>query len=159
VSFGAAGSDGVTQGINLGPLGGTSGTTLGPNMVYGLAQDNTQGSPAPPSLYMPWVGYFGIRWGVQLGTQSLIVAVMQPANLAPYPSLVVKANKLVGVMSDVTFTSTGSTTWIDITASITATAPGALWVELHNNLHGSYDPTSLSQVAASPCWWDNIRVA
>lgn len=156
-NFGLPGSDSVLRGMNFGTSQGPSGSSFGPVMVYGFARDNAVGRTSPPSGFMPYVGYIFFEWSVNPGANTLTVSVLQPQNSAPFPTMVAKANSDIGLLADVTGTSPGSTDWSDISITIVAVSAGAVDVELHNNLHGLFDPTNLSQIVPAPCWWDDLR--
>jgi hypothetical protein len=91
---------------------------------------------------------------VAAGDRTLSVRVKQPANVTPYPSVVLKKNTGVGLNADATFASAGGAGWVTITASFTASAAGAIWVELHNNARSA----SVLGVIRTPAYFDHIVV-
>lgn len=101
----------------------------------GMRQDTANGYLAPPCLALDYPGFWRFRWTVLAGAHTVLVYVMQPYNAAPYPSVIVKANPVIGVNSDVTGTSPGGSGWTAIgPVTINPTSEGVVWVELHNNL-------------------------
>ena len=88
------------------------------------------------------------RAKVKAGSRSISIDVKQAANLTPRPTLAVRKNVAVGLTDDVTATAAGGTGWVTVTASFTATADGAVWFELRNNLDGFF-----------PCFFDKLVLA
>ena len=68
--------------------------------------------------------------------------------MTPRPTLVVRKNVAIGLTDDVTTTAAAGTGWVTVTASFTATADGAVWFELRNNLDGYF-----------PCFFDKLVLA
>jgi hypothetical protein len=107
------------------------------------------GSSSGLALTLAFPGFWRFRWTVQSGARTVSAQVYQIANVSPFPSVIVKANPLIGISSDVTGTSAGSSGWITVgPISISPTSEGVLWVELHNNL----------QVTGCPCYFDKVNV-
>lgn len=132
---GEAGAWGILKGIQFPAPMHISGTaTFGRSMQVGVTENFVEGSPASPSLELKVPGFWRFRWVVQPGARSVTVLTKQVANVAPYPSMVVKANSAVGLASDLTVSGTAGGGWTTCgPASFTCTASGVLWVELHNN--------------------------
>jgi len=115
--------------------------------VTGSGSNSTEGTVTPPSLRMDARGTFRFRWSVINGNRSIEVFVKQAENGQPRPLLRVKANPLIGVMSDGTSVASSGTSWVSTgTVAISPTTNGAVWVHLENRYDG--------QVA--PCYWDRI---
>ena len=99
-------------------------------------------------MNLPVRGALRSRAKVKPGSRSISIDVKQAANLSPRPTLVVRKNAAVGLAEDVTATATSGTGWVTVTASFTATADGAVWFELRNNLDGYF-----------PCLFDKLLLA
>lgn len=132
---GEAGSWGVLKGIQFPAPMHISGTaTFGRSLQIGVAENFVEGSPTTPSLELKIPGFWRFRWVVQPGARTVTVLTKQVANVTPYPSMIVKANSVVGLGADLTVSGTGGTGWSTCgPASFTCTAAGVVWVELHNN--------------------------
>jgi hypothetical protein len=91
------------------------------------------------------------RWAVKSGTRSLGINVKQAANLAPYPSVIIRANPAIGVAADVTGTSPGGTGWVNVgPVVVTPSSTGVLWVELWNNC---------TRLFNTPAYFDHLTLA
>lgn len=125
---------GALRGVCLGgPTTYSGGTSFGRHLQIGVARNDSEGSPSPPSLQLTYPGFWRFRWSVRAGNRSLYVRAKQLVNSPPYPSVVVKANSAVGLLSDITASST-TADWFNIgPVSFTATAFGVVWVELWSN--------------------------
>lgn len=139
------------QGISIGGVfSQNSDGTFGRNIQLGVIRNNTEGSPNAPSLELHQAGFWRFRWAVTTGTRTIQINVKQPANLVPYPSLIIKQNPDIGINADVTGSSPGGTGWAVIgPVSITPNATGIVWVELWNNCYGS---------SVGPAYFDHIVV-
>jgi hypothetical protein len=145
------GSIGALQGISLGgPTSLLGDGSFGRHLQVGIFKETTIGNPTQPSMREDIPGFFRFRWGVLIGTRSIQINVMQPANSTPRPTMTVKANSAVGLAADLAGTAGASTGWVVIgPLSFVCTAAGYVWVELRNNYYGQYN---------SPCYWDH-RIA
>lgn len=148
------------KGVNLGGptswLGEGSFTRL---LQSGASENTSVGYLAPPSLQLSVPGFWRFRWTVAAGTHTVSCYVMQTANLAPFPTMVVKSNSAIGVGSDVTVTSPGGTGWVLMgPATITPTSEGVVWVELHNNLNLSNVLWNPGATPGTPCQFGQITV-
>ena len=127
-------SMGWLKGIMLGPGDMSGNSPFGRGLAVGVVRSDSEGNPSTPSLAVPPGGFWRFKWGVLAGSQTISVDVKQASNTSPYPTVVVKANPAIGVSIDHTGTSTGGTGWVTIgPVTVSATSPGVLWVELHNN--------------------------
>lgn len=150
---GAVGVNGICLFAPTGP----DHSSFGWHMQFGVQKSIAEGTPSQPSLWLPQPGAWRFRWQITSGNQTISVYCKQIENVAPYPSMVVKANPSIGVNSDVTGTSTGSTGWIKIgPITVTATNSGIVWVELRNNLRSNYDPENGNILPWAPCYFDNL---
>ena len=130
------------------------------NSTYALGgEDLVIGNPSPPSLRMDSGGRWRFRWSVNAGNRTIACSVQQYAlqnssvAIAPWPTMVIKANAAIGVVSDVIVTLAAQpTTWTTLgPQTVSVSANGALWVELRNN-------AAYVQPGGAPCWFDNIVV-
>lgn len=139
------------KGISV--LGGTSWdgiSSIGRHLQVGASESLSQGYISPPSLQLSAPGFWRFRWTVTAGTHTVSAYVMQPANLAPFPTLTVQANPAIGVNSDVTVTAPGGGGWVLMgPASITASLEGVLWVLLWNNLCVANSPAYYGQISVT----------
>jgi hypothetical protein len=141
-----------------GPNSGTGGAHGGWGNQLGVLRESVQGNPSAPSTALRQPGAWRFRWQISTGTQTLSCYVRQPANAAPFPTIVVKANPSIGVASDITGTSPGGASWVKIgPVSVVATSSGVVWVEMHNNL-ATLDPTRGVTGPWAICYFDNIDV-
>jgi hypothetical protein len=88
--------------------------------------------------------------------------VKQPANVTPYPTMVVKANSTIGVAADVSGASPGGAGWVTIgPLTVNPSSDGPVWVEIRNNCQ-KYDPTgsvnSSNILPWMPCYFDHLQV-
>ena len=148
------------QGINLG--GGPSWdgeSSFGRVLQVGAQESLSVGYLAAPSLQLNQPGFWRFRWTVASGARTVTVFVMQAANIAPYPSLTVKANSSIGVNSDVSATSPGGTGWVQIgPVTVSPTSEGVLWVQLWNNLNLPNIIGAPNATIGSPCYFGQITV-
>ncbi len=105
-----------------------------------------EGSPSPPSLRMDALGKWTFRWLVQAEANS-ISALVKQADVTPRPSMVVKANPLIGVPLDLVAVAPAGSGWVTIgPITVTPSVKGGLRVELRNN----YD----CQFGQTPCYFE-----
>lgn len=117
-------------------------------LQQGSGRDDAVGNPLP-SYLVPRHGmacHPGFRLTVNEGEREISVDVLQPEASAERPFLRVKANPDIGLTADITTTALAGTGWQTLIAPLTATADGAVRVELWNA-----DP-------GFPCWFDNLGV-
>lgn len=116
--------------------------------IYNSGRDNTEGDPSPPSLKVGYQGTWKFRWKINPGERTIQINVKQTINQNPRPSLVIKSNSNVGIVTDVMGVAEASADWVTIgPVEITPTLSGSVWVELKNNYTGSGE---------YPCYWDHI---
>lgn len=128
-------------------------------LQVGVDRSDVEGFPAPPSILLRQPGAWRFRWQVSPGTQTISCYCKQVINLAPFPSMVIKANSSLSVPADVIGTSAGGTGWVKIgPISVVCTSPGVLWVELRANL-ANQDASSANPLGPwYPCYFDNIDI-
>lgn len=115
---------------------------LGPNYQCRGGRSDLQGNPTAPSLRIQSRGKWRFRWNLSEGTHEISVKVKQDVNLDPRPTLTVKANPEIGLMSDVVGVAEASFGWITIgPLSVTVSTKGATWVEF-NTRYESQDVQS-----------------
>ena len=143
------GSIGAMQGLVFGGMTTILGDgTFGRHVQIGVLRNNTEGSPAQPSLELNIPGMWRFRWGVTPGVRTIQINVKQAINTSPRPTMTVKANAAIGVATDQVATAASASGWIVLgPISITVSAAGPLWVELRNNYYGNF---------ATPCYFDHI---
>lgn len=143
---------GALKGLHLGAPSSWDGT----NDVYerhlqvGVTKETVEGSPATPCLKLVYPGFWRFRWAVEAGDRTVTVQVKQAANTAPYPLIRIKANPDVGLALDVTTSAGAGSDWKSVSAAFTATAAGAVWVELH------YANPTWHEDGSYSCYWDHI---
>jgi hypothetical protein len=143
---GVTGSIGFIQCLATNNTSRLSDGTFGRHMQVGVLRNNTEGSPAQPSLQLDIPGMWRFRWSVRSGSRTVQINCKQAANGTPRPTMIVKA--ATGILAaDQTGTAGSSTGWVVISVSFVALADGALWVELWNNYYGLY---------ATPTYFDHI---
>lgn len=106
------------------------------HMQVGVLKNTTDGSPAEPCLQITYPGFWRFRWTVKGGkTKTISVKVKQNSTGSMYrPSIIVRANPLIGVNNDVSASAAEGTDWTTLgPISILPTTTGSVWVELHNN--------------------------
>ena len=139
------------RGISFGGIEVTStdsGTAPMRNYLCGVAGKNTtEGSPSQPSLELTAPESFRFRWVVSSGNRTISINAKQKTFGTPTdqrPSLVVRANRTVGLDFDLSASAANGDNWTTIgPLSFTATSTGVLWVEMRNNLHLSYPSSSV----------------
>lgn len=139
---------GALQGVSIGGMTSIHGDTFDRHLKTGVRKELVEGSPSAPCLALDYPGFWRFRWTVKPGAHSVSVLVKQVANVAPYPSLIVKANADVGLLSDVTVSGSGGTGWSTAGPALaTFSAEGSVWVELWNNC---------KSVFQSPAYFDHL---
>jgi hypothetical protein len=128
------GSPSFLRAINLGGPTSTYGDCpMGRNLIRGITQSRVEGSPAVPSLQITY-GFWRFRWVVKSGNRTISINTKQSASISPRPSMIVKANKDIGITQDLSGSAAVSSDWVTIgPVAVTATSTGATWVELWNN--------------------------
>lgn len=126
--------------VNLSGVTGPNGSSTGLSLQSMVFRNDAEGNPAPPSLELRHPNFWRFRWALRIGTQTLRIQVKQVSNTNPRPSMVIKANPAVGLLADVSGSAPSGVDWVTIgPLVVTATAAGAVWVELHNNKVDAYD--------------------
>jgi hypothetical protein len=116
--------------------------------VFG-GEDLVEGFSSAPCLRMDAKGSWRFRWALTVATHSITVYVKQAINQSPRPSLCVKANPSIGILTDIEVFAPSSTDWVAVSSgSFAVTTLGATWVELRCNLE--------TNVGFFPCYWDSI---
>jgi hypothetical protein len=131
------GAYGYAQGISyisdMTTMDGTSGE--GRHMQIGVGKNSTEGSNTPPCLQLDYPGMWRFRWVIKGGTKTVSVLTKQNSTGSLRPSMVVKANPLIGVPYDISASAANANSWTTIgPISVTPTGTGSVWVELHNNM-------------------------
>lgn len=112
-------------------------------LLFGAGIDNSIGNPAP-SYKISGIGKLHFRLGVAAGVRQISVSVLQPTATAVRAFVQVLPNPAIGVNVAVVTSASASTNWQQVVVTFTATANGAVVLELWNN------------DAGSPCWFDNV---
>lgn len=137
------------QGFHLGGMTGPSGASDGTLYQFGIAINNTEGLPAPPSLLLPQLGYWRFRWVLHTSINTIQVDVKQAANVAVRPSMTVKANPACGVNADSSSSAASDAGWVTIgPLTVSPSGVGAVFVEFHNNVVTQY----------ADCFWKNLVI-
>lgn len=140
------------SGARLWPLFQLKGLSVAGQMFVVGGKNEIEGSPGAPCLVMHNQGVFQFRLSVASGSHNISVNVKQAANISPRPSLVIRKNPDIGLVSDVTSGAMSSTDWTTIGPVVfETTVDGAVWVELRNNAATQYNIT--------PCFWDHVTVS
>ena len=109
-------------------------TTGGKHLQYGVSKNTTDGSPNAPSLQLDYPGSWRFRWTIKGPTRTVSVLAKQNSTGSYRPSMVVRANKDIGINNDLSASAADGSGWTLIgPISVTPTGTGSLWVELHNN--------------------------
>ena len=143
---------GALQGISLGaPSSGLGDNTYSRHLQTGVREEFNDGYPSPPCLALDYPGFWRFRWQVIPGSQTLSCYAKQVSNVTGLrPTMVVKANPAIGFPADVVTAAGSSTGWIKVgPMTAVVSAPGVLWVELHNNDTNTFQSTA---------YFDNIGV-
>ena len=156
---GEVGQIGYVQGLAFGAPTSLDGQgSFGRHMQVGVNEDMTIGNPSPPSLRLDIPGFWRFRWTVPLGSHTVSVLTMQNSTGSYRPSMVVKANKVLGLNTDVVASASYVPGWTTIgPIAFTVTSSVVVWVELHNNnfavpnIYGSVQSTT-------PAYFDHIVV-
>jgi len=143
---------GALQGIFLGgPTSVEGDGTFGRHLQFGVTQSLSEGSPfsQTPSLQVSTPGFWRFRWSVVAGLRSVYVNAKQ-TNSSQRPTIVVKANPVVGLNSDITVAAASGNDWVTIgPATFTATGYGMVWVELWNNCLTSLTPAYFDHIVTT----------
>jgi hypothetical protein len=105
------------------------------------SKNTTDGSASQPCLdFSDCNALFRFRWAVTTGTRTLSVKCANISGLTPYPTVTIRANKSIGVNSDVVGTAIAGTGWQTIgPLSVSPSSNGVLLVELYSGgINGSY---------------------
>ena len=139
---------GVVKGIHLGGMTGLYGNpSMGRSLAMGVAQDNVEGSPAPPALRVAEPGNWRFRWSVKTGANYISINVKQQ-NVGTRPALIVKADASLGIASDVVGVASASDLWVTIgPLTVTASAAGMVWVEVWNRC---------TETIGKPAYFDHL---
>lgn len=149
----SSGVVGYLQGLSFGGIttmygdGNTSGIR---HFQIGLGRDDIEGSPAIPSLKLIYPGMWRFRWTVVAGTRTISIRTKQYDNvISQRPTIKIRSNVDVGLLSDLTSTAPTGNNWVTIgPLSFTATSTGVVWIEVWNNLN----------VTNKPAYFDHIVV-
>jgi hypothetical protein len=145
------GVNGYLQGINLGgPTSMNGDSSNGRHLKTGVTQSAAEGNPSAPCLELDYPGMWRFRWAVQAGSQRTITAyAKQVSNVATQrPSLIIKADKSLGINADISGSAGLGTGWTTIgPVAVTPTVSGVVWVELWNNDTNTF---------LSPAFFDHI---
>lgn len=147
-------SIGWQRGINLGgPTSINGDCPMGKHLQWGVTQSMSEGIPTPPSIMLTYPGMWRFKWPVQTGLRSISIKAKQVSDVSSSyrPSLVVKANKDVGLNADISSSAASGSSWMTIgPVTFTPTSKGVVWVELWNN------DTISNRSADSPTYFDHI---
>lgn len=140
---------GFLRGINVGHGSADGNTPLGKYYEVGATRSMSEGVSSAPSLCLQFPGMWRFRWEVKSGTRKISVMSKQSGSITGYtPTLTVKSNPSIGLLSDVSASAAESVTWTTIgPVTITPTVSGVVWVELRNNDTYHF---------LSPVYFDNI---
>jgi hypothetical protein len=154
---------GSIVGWNLGLSLGGPGSMVGDDtsgirhMNMTMQKNTTEGSPNSPCLEIGQPGFWRFRWVVKPGQRRIAVRAKQVKAVADpnwRPSMVIKANRNVGLNSDVTVLAPAGMDWVLIGPYVfTATGTDVVYVELHNNLYMNENP-----LQESKAFFDHIIV-
>ena len=138
---------------------GPGNSSAGWSMQTGVERSNVEGNPSPPCIVLRQPGAWRFRWQVNTGSQTISIYCKQAINLAPFPSMVIKADPSLGVAADIVGISAGGAGWVKIgPLTAVATSPGVLWVELRANYMGQ-DASSANPLGPwYPCYFDNVDI-
>lgn len=153
------GSYGYLQGIayigDMTTING-EGATL-KHMQVGVGKNSVEGSNTPPCLQLDYPGMWRFRWVIKGGTKTVSVLTKQNSTGSLRPSMVVKANPLIGVPYDISASAANANSWTTIgPISVTPTGTGSVWVELHNNMTDYPSIMADDQEVLHPALFDHI---
>jgi|GEM_PF-2230628 len=113
-------------------------------------RDDSEGSSAPPSLYLPKGGRIRLRIPIAAGSRAVTVKARQPSAGLPRPTARILTNAAIGLNADLTAAAPAGTGWVSIgPLTFNATANGGVEVELFAPWSGGI----------SGCWFDALTVA
>jgi hypothetical protein len=120
------------------------------HLQYGITKSLSEGNPGTPSLQLVQASMWKFRWVVKPGFRRVSVRVKQGyIYTGQRPTMTIKANSSVGILSDVVATAAESTDWVTIgPTSFTSTGTDVVFVELRNNL----------LIEGYPAYFDHIIV-
>jgi hypothetical protein len=122
------------QGICLGGPSSIYGDgTFGRHLQVGVTQSLADGSPSVPSLQLNIPGFWRFRWSVTSGSHMVSLLAKQ-TDSTQRPSVVVKANSIIGINNDVSGSAPAGSGWVTVgPVTVAPTGSGMIWVELWNN--------------------------
>lgn len=113
-------------------------------------RDDSEGSSAPPSLYLPKGGRIRLRIPIAAGSRAVTIKAKQPSMALPRPTARILANAAIGLDADLAATAPVGSGWVSIgPLTFTASANGGVVVELFAQWSGG----------DSGCWFDALTVA
>lgn len=160
------GKHGAAQGILtdfVATYYGDSGWTR--EMQTGIAKSDSSGSLGDACLVLNYTGFWRFRWAVKSGTRILTVQASQNSTGSFRPSVIIKKNPSIGINNDVSASAPDGAGYVTVgPMTITPTALGYVWVELHNNagqypMIGYLSNGSGSGETSWPCLFDHIVTA
>ena len=118
-------------------------------LALGAGRDDTEGSAAAPSLYLPKGGVIRLRIPVAAGSRSVTIKAKQLSATLPRPSARLVANADIGLNADLSGSAPAGSDWVVIgPLAFTATLKGGVMIEL-------FAPWSGGE---SGCWFDSLTV-
>lgn len=143
---------GMLKGISFGSPSSVRGDgTFGLHLMTGVKRNNTEGNPSPPCLEIYNPNMWRFKWSVGGGLKNITVKCKQIINENPRPTMIIKANPEIGLLTDISGSAPSSTEWTEIgPVSFVSSASGSVWVELHNNLDTRTN---------APAYFDHIVVS
>jgi len=133
--MGEASTIGALQGICLGGVSSINGHSMTRHLQVGVTQSYDDGFLSAPCLCLTQPGFWRFRWSVKNGPRAVYVWAKNDSTGSKYrPSMVVKSNPQVGLMSDISACAEDGAGWKQIgPINFIANGNGVVWVELHNN--------------------------
>ncbi len=133
--MGESSTIGALEGIYLGGMSSINGDSTTRHLQVGITQSYADGFPSAPCLSLQVPGFWRFRWSVKSGQRSVYVWAQNNSTGSAYrPSMVVKANPVVGLNADLSASAPNGVGWTQIgPITFTPTGAGVVWVELHNN--------------------------
>ena len=150
-----SGNVGYLQGICLGGMTDMygTGTTGVRHLQLGLTKSLDEGNPSTPSLKITYPGMWRFRWTVKPGIRTVSINTKQDASGYPLPqrpTMKVKSNSDVGLLSDISSSAPTGSSWVTIgPLSFTAASLGMVWVEVWNNLYQHGKPAYFDHIVVS----------
>lgn len=121
-------------------------SAYGRKLHKSAGRDDTDGLDAAGCYAVEGHAFLSWPVAVDAGARTITAAIKQPLAGTARASLVVMANKNVGLLADVVATAAVGTGWQTLTCSFTATSAGAVRVQLRNN-------------SGNACKFDDLTVA